>query len=49
MWVTKDEALKARMVPLHENEVSPACFAEVDMVRFFLKTFERLENAGFGA
>ena len=37
------------MVSLHENEVSPACFAEVDMVRFFLKTFERLENAGFRA
>ena len=37
------------MVSLHENEVLPARFAEVDMVRFFLKTFERLENAGFGA
>ena len=37
------------MVSLHENVVLPACFAEVDMVRFFLKTFERLENAGFGA
>ena len=38
-----------RMVSLHESEVSPAYFAEVDMVRFFLKTFERLENAGFRA
>ena len=37
------------MVSLHENEVLPACFVEADMVRFSLKTFERLENAGFGA
>lgn len=49
MWVTKDEALKQGWYPCVKNEVSPACFAEVDMVRFFLKTFERLENAGFGA
>lgn len=33
---------------MRENEVSPACFAEVDMVRFFLKTSKGWKMLGLG-